>query len=185
MADKSVRPTHLSGLDQVPEISIQIFEDGDGAVGLFFGLADEFDLVCLEGAIVAPEVVGMEEEEDAASGLVADARGLLGRGGAGEQQVGSGGAGGSDEDPALAVAHIGVFEEPEAEDVGVVGEGFVVVADDESDVSEGLGHGGIVKAVLSCQLSVLSRQQGRLPSASLRAPPNVANKATFDIGRSG
>ena len=139
----------LSGLNQVPEISIQVFEDGDSAVGLFFGLADEFDLVCLEGLVIAPEVVGVEEEEDTAPGLVADAGGLLGCSSTGEEQIGSGGAGGSDKDPAFAGAHVGVFEEAEAEDVGVVGDGFVVVADNEGDVGEGLGHGGIVRAVPS------------------------------------
>jgi len=157
----------LSGLDQVPEISIQIFADGDGAVGLIFGLADEFDLVRAEGAVVAPEVVGVKEEEDAASRLVADAGGLLGCGGAGEEEIGSRRAGGSDEDPAFAGAHVGVFEEAEAEDVGVIGDGFVVVADDEGDVGEGLGHRRIVTAVVG------RRSSARADSSFARcAPPS-------------
>ena len=161
----------LSGLDQVPEVSIQIFEDGDGAVGLFLGLADEFDLVCLEGVVVAPEVVGVEEEEDAASGLIADAGGLFGCGGAGEEEVGPGGAGRSNEDPALTGAHVGVFEEVEAEDVGVVGDGFVVVANDKGDVGEGLGHGEIVVVSESVfGRSSLRSAQGRLRTVVGKRP---------------
>ena len=145
----------LAGLNQVPEISIQIFEDGDGAVGLFLRLADEFDLVCLEGAVVAPEVVGVEEEKDAASGLIADAGGLLGRGGSSQEEVGSSGTRRSDEYPAFASTHIGVLEEAEAEDPGVIGDGFIVVANNEGDLGKGLGHGGIVtsRTVSSRQLS--------------------------------
>src|SRR5215469_3179806 len=66
-------------LDQIPEVAIEVGEDCDGSVHLFFGVADERYVARLERAVVAPEVVGVEEEEDAAPGLVADAAGLLGR----------------------------------------------------------------------------------------------------------
>ena len=59
-------------MDEVPEVDVEVFEDGDCAIGFFFGRADELDAVGDHFIIVAPEVVGGEEEEDAAACLVAD-----------------------------------------------------------------------------------------------------------------
>src|ERR1700756_1577621 len=70
-------------LDQIPEVAIEVGEDCDGSVHFFFGVADELYVARLECAVVTPEVVGVEEEENTASGLVADAAGLLGRCGLG------------------------------------------------------------------------------------------------------
>jgi len=136
-------PSIHSWLEQVPEVAVEVLEDGDGAVGVSFRFADEGDAGGLVAGVVAPEVVGVEEEEDAAAGLGADAGFLLRGGGAGEEEAGFGGAGRGDDDPAFGLlGDRGVFDEGEAEFADEEGEGFVVVADDEGDEAEGLFHGG-------------------------------------------
>lgn len=61
-----------SGLEKVPLVAVEVFEDGDGAIGLFARSFKEADARGLAGFVIAPEVVGMGKEEDAASGLIAD-----------------------------------------------------------------------------------------------------------------
>jgi hypothetical protein len=87
--------------------------------------------------MVAREVVGGEEEGDAAAGLVADAGLLVVGRGAGEEDGGGvcRSAGRADGDPALVLLGlVPVLDELEAELADVEGERFVIVADDESDV---------------------------------------------------
>ena len=67
----------VSWLNQVPEIAIEVFEDGYCSVGFFAWWACEVNSVSGHGMVVAFEIVGEEEEEYAAAGLVADA-GYLG-----------------------------------------------------------------------------------------------------------
>jgi hypothetical protein len=129
--------------DQVPAIAIQVLEHGDLAIGLDGGRSHEADAGFGVGGEVAVEIVGVEEQEDAAGGLVADGGVLFGRGGAGEEE-----GGGvvrrvrrTDGDPALALLGDGrVLDEGEAELANVESERFVIVADDQGDVSE-MGHG--------------------------------------------
>jgi hypothetical protein len=61
-----------SGLEKVPLVAVEVFEDGDGVIGLFARSFKEADARGLVGFVIAPEVVGMGKEEDAASGLIAD-----------------------------------------------------------------------------------------------------------------
>src|SRR5688572_33129789 len=74
-------------LQEVPEVAVEILEDGDGAVLFLFWLAHEDDAFRQIGAVVAPEVVGVQEEEYTAAGLVSDPRGLLGTDGTREEQA--------------------------------------------------------------------------------------------------
>jgi hypothetical protein len=60
--------------------------------------------------VVAVEVVGVEEEGDAATGLVADAAALFLVAGAGQQQGGGAAVGRADHHPALA-ALVDVFQQ--------------------------------------------------------------------------
>lgn len=62
-----------SSLDQIPEIPVEIGEDSHRAIVFFFGLANKGHVSRLEHAVVAPEIVGMEKEEDASAGLISDA----------------------------------------------------------------------------------------------------------------
>lgn len=122
-------------LHQIPAIAVEILEDCDGAVIVRGGFADEVDAGGGESGVIASEIIGGEEQEDAAASLVADGCGLFGRGGAGEED-----RGGvfrrvlrADGDPAFVLGGlVGVFDQREAEGAGVEGEGFVIVSDDES-----------------------------------------------------
>ena len=59
----------------------------------------------------------------------------------GEQEGRARGVGRSNEEPTLRIGERRVFKDVEAEGFGEEGEGFVVVADEEGDVSDGLRHG--------------------------------------------
>ncbi len=105
----------------------------------------ERDAAGEEGGVVAGEIVGLEEEADAAAGLVADPGHLRGALGLGEQQPRA--ALGRDHDPALATAEIGIGEKREAETFGVPGDRPVIVVDDKRDGGDARsGHGVLQEA---------------------------------------
>ena len=56
-------PVARRRLDQVPEVSVQVPEHGDGPVRLHLRLAYEDDPARLQGRHVPPEVIGVHEEE--------------------------------------------------------------------------------------------------------------------------
>ena len=65
--------------NQIPEVAIQVFEHRDFAVWLDLGWSHKnnaFGPVC---RVITVEIIGVEEEGDSSSGLVADVR-LLFRG---------------------------------------------------------------------------------------------------------
>jgi len=119
---------------------VKIFEDG--TVGLLARRFEEFDVGREHQAVVTPEIVSVEEEENAARGLVADLLELFGSGGPGEEQTGTLRTGRSDNEPAFVCGKRRVFYDAETEGFREEGKGLVVVADEESDVSEPLRHGG-------------------------------------------
>ena len=127
-------------MEEIPLVAVKIFEDDDGAVGFFARRFEETDAARLVGLVFAPEVVGVEKEKDAAAGLIANGEGLLGSVGFGEEKSGAAGIWRSDEDPAFVVRERGVLEQVEAEFLRVEFERFIVVADDNSQVSDGLRH---------------------------------------------
>lgn len=128
-------------MKEIPLVAVEVLEDGDDAVAFVARDFEEFDVVGLHAAVVAVEVVGVEEEEDTAAGLVADLVRLFRSGGLGEQEGRARGVGRSNEEPTLRIGERRVFKDVEAEGFGEEGEGFVVVADEEGDVSDGLRHG--------------------------------------------
>ena len=77
------------GFEEIPLVAVEVFEDGDGAVGFLAGRFEESDAAGLVGLVIAPEVVGVEEEEHTATGLIADGEGLLGIVGFGEKKRGA------------------------------------------------------------------------------------------------
>ncbi len=127
-------------LNQVPKISVQIFEDGDSAIRLLLGIASEFDIAGHERPVVTPEIVSMEKQEDAAAGLVSDTADLLRSSRLCEQHARAAGSRRSYQHPALARTEVSVFEELESEDIGVEGDRFIVVANHNGDVGEDLQH---------------------------------------------
>ncbi len=72
------------GLDEIPQISIQIFKDSYCPVGGVLWFPNEAYSGLKHLIVVAPEVIGAEEEEDPAACLPANERGLLGCCGAGQ-----------------------------------------------------------------------------------------------------
>jgi hypothetical protein len=100
-------------LEEIPLVAVEVFEDGDGAVGFLAWGLEETDAAGLIGVVIAPEVVGVEEEEDAAAGLIADGEGLLGRVSFGEEEGGAAGIGRSYEEPAFVAGEWSVLEEVE------------------------------------------------------------------------
>ena len=49
-------------LQQIPQVAVQVFEHGDGAVTFFCGIADKDHALAREFPIIPPEVVGLEEQ---------------------------------------------------------------------------------------------------------------------------
>lgn len=89
--------------------------------------------------IIALEIVGVEEEEDASAGLVPDG-GTLFRGIRFGEHEGCFASARADEDPAISVLW-GVFDQFEMQSIGEEFDGFIVIADEIGDVSEGVFHG--------------------------------------------
>ena len=59
-------------MQQVPPIAIQIDKDGHCAVWLVARLLGEAHAALPHGRVILLEIVGVEKEEDAPAGLVAD-----------------------------------------------------------------------------------------------------------------
>ena len=97
-------------MKEIPLVAVEVFEDGYGAVGFLARGFEEADAAGLVGFVVAPEVIGVEKEEDAAAGLVADGEGLFGRVGFGEEESGAGRIGGSYKKPALVAGEWRVLD---------------------------------------------------------------------------
>ena len=62
-----------SSLHQVPFVAAKIDKHDHPTISFFAGLCDEFDTALLHGVVVAPEVVGVQKQENASARLVADA----------------------------------------------------------------------------------------------------------------
>ena len=134
--ERAVRLTRilLQRLHQIPEISAEVPEHRDGAVRLLPERTHELDAPGAVSLVVALEIVGVQEEEDAPARLGADARQLLGRGGPREQQARLARARRRYDHPALRLLRgLGVLDELEAELADVERERLVVVADDEAN----------------------------------------------------
>src|SRR5581483_3810077 len=77
---------------------------GGGLIGPYCArLADELDATGTVAVVVAPEIVGAQEKEDAAARLRPDPRGLVGGGRASEEELAPAAARRGDDDPALAL----------------------------------------------------------------------------------
>jgi hypothetical protein len=60
------------GLDEIPEVAVKVFEYSYGTVRLFLRSADEYDTARLVLLVITPKVIGVEEEENTPTGLIAD-----------------------------------------------------------------------------------------------------------------
>lgn len=129
-------------LDQIPAVAIEILEHRDDAIGLLGGRADEADALRHHRPIVAPEIVGGEEQQHPSPRLIPDEARLIRRRGPGEEDRGGPlpRAGRADGDPALAlIGHGRILDQGEPERVDIESKRLVIVADEERDVGE-VGH---------------------------------------------
>ena len=90
--------------------------------------------------IIAREIVGEQEQENAIASLFADGLDLLRSIGFGEQEICGAGVGGTYEKPALRGGERRVFDHAEAECLGEEGESLVVIANEQRDMRDGLRH---------------------------------------------
>ena len=60
-AGYGLRHGGVGRLQEIPLVAVQVFENGDGAVGFLPGRFEEFDVGSLHQAIVAPEIVGVKK----------------------------------------------------------------------------------------------------------------------------
>src|SRR5262245_53549515 len=74
-------------LQEVPEVAVEVREDGDRPVRFVLRRPDEGHAPGRVGVIVAPEIIGVEEESNSPAGLIADPRLLLGCRRAGEEEA--------------------------------------------------------------------------------------------------
>jgi hypothetical protein len=74
-------------LKEIPLVAVEIFEDGDGAVGLLARSFEELHAGCLHEAIVTPKMIGVKKKEDAAGGLIANLLELVWSVGLGEKEA--------------------------------------------------------------------------------------------------
>ena len=124
--------------DQVPGVAVQVLEHRDAAVAFVARLLAEAHPARQQRGVRGGEVVGFEEQADAAAGEAADLRGLRFVRRAREQQRGARVLRRRHAHPALAGFARRVLEQHEAEHVGEPRDGLVVVADEIGDGAEGL-----------------------------------------------
>src|SRR5690349_4134270 len=120
-------------LDQVPGIAVEILEHRHRAIGFVPGLFAENHSLFQHRAVVACEIVCLQEEEDPPAGLPADRRFLIGIRGAGEQQRRRTLALRRHDNPALVAAELCIFDKGEAELSRVEVDRLVVVAHEDRD----------------------------------------------------
>jgi len=128
-------------LQKVPLVAVEIFEDSDNAIGLVTRCLEKFDIVGSHPTVVAPEIIGVEKQENTTAGLIADGVRLLGCSGLREKETGAVGVWRRNNQPALVIGKGRVFNETEAEGLREEGESLIVVVHEERDVSEVLRHG--------------------------------------------
>ncbi|MCY1301050.1 hypothetical protein D9M70_506390 [compost metagenome] len=121
-------------------VAERIAEDRHCAIGLVARRFQKGDAFGQHRRMVASEIVGEQEEADAAAGLVADRRLLAFAVGLGKQQRSLDRAPGTDDDPALAIVEPRVFHEVEAELAAIEGDAGIVVRHDQGNACDRLAH---------------------------------------------
>ena len=112
---------------------MHIGENRHRAIGLEARCFAEFDALLQHRRMVAGKVVGFQEQEDTATGLVADALPLRLVGRFCQKQPGALPVGRRHRDPALATAEIDIFGEQKTQPLDIPGNRLVVIGDDQGD----------------------------------------------------
>jgi hypothetical protein len=133
----------VSGLHQVPEIAVQVFEYGYRSVRFFAGLPDELNAGFGKVTVIPPKVVSVQKQEHAAARLVAHAAGLLLIGGFGQQQFACTIARRRYHYPAFGLTHARVLHQNKPEFLRIKFNGPVVVVHYQRDLNNSLSQGFI------------------------------------------
>ncbi|KAG0342730.1 hypothetical protein BG000_002075 [Podila horticola] len=104
---------------KIPKISIEIREYGYGAIRFSARFPDDPHVIIEQVLVVMLEVVGLEEEEYASTGLVANAVGLFVTSGFGQEQVATFASRRGNDDPSFGRSDGRVFDKGEVEFPGV------------------------------------------------------------------
>jgi hypothetical protein len=86
--------------------------------------------------VIAIEVIGFQEEENASAGLIADSGFLFRASRAREQQRRAAFARRFDNDPTLRLAHVDILDKFEAKAAREPVDGFVVIANDKGKLGD-------------------------------------------------
>ena len=126
-------------LDQVPPVAVEVFEHGDRTVGFFGGFPDESNSAFDHLAMVVPEIISFQKQKDASAVLIADECFLLGISGTFKQDPAVSFTPWRDDDPSLLLfRECRVFKQTKIEFLREKLNGFIVVSDKQTDLSDGL-----------------------------------------------
>jgi hypothetical protein len=95
-----------SRLQQIPAVPVKVREDGDRCIGLLARLFEKLHAARGHGLVVAPEIIGLQEQEDASARLMADLALLLLPDSFRQKQACPAGGAGLDDNPALSAAEL-------------------------------------------------------------------------------
>lgn len=120
------------GFEQVPEIAVEIFEDGHSTVALIFRFPDEGNFQGYHGVVISPEVVRLQEEKYSAACLIADKLFLLQTSGPRQEKIGTTTSRWRDDYPTLVLFWlVGIVNERKIELAAVELNRFVIVTNDQ------------------------------------------------------
>ena len=129
--------TSAPELEQVPQVPVQVLEHCNRSVLFILRGATEFDALGTQVFVIAPEVVGVKEQEYAAARLVSNSTQLFVGACPGKQETCLAGARWSDKNPAFILrGDVRVFDQVEAQSPYEKGQGFVVVTNHQRDITD-------------------------------------------------
>jgi hypothetical protein len=133
-------------LHQIPEVSVQVLEDGNRTVVSHRWLSDELDLTLNHVAVITPEVVGAEEERDSPTCLIPDERVLPRVRRTRQQQAGARRSGRSHKHPALILLRdVCILDKRKVQFSSEERDCLIVISNDEGHVGDRLSHRSIVQ----------------------------------------
>ena len=137
---------NLAGLvgkrfDQVPFVAKDILEHNYFAVGFNARSFQKLNPGLFEPGIIMVKIIGFQNEKNPSARLVADCLPLFLRISLGEDKSGFAASRRSDNDPTLGIGERRVLDKPEPKPADVVGDGLIVVRNQQSYRGDILLHG--------------------------------------------
>jgi len=126
-------------LQEIPQVSIQIFKHSHQPIRFFFGRPDKLYPLGDHLVIVSPEIVRVKKEKYPPTGLIADKRKLFGLGRPGKEERCPPGTGRRNHHPAFVLFRlVSILDKGEVKLLGIESNGIVVIPDDQGNVDDGL-----------------------------------------------